>query len=59
MMSLNNSFGNFYRYLFYALPRKEFAFVHEGFETFVIEDWKGVVRGSYRTVSVGAREKSI
>lgn len=58
-MSLSDSFGNFYRHLFYALPRTEFRFLHEGFETFVVEDWEGVVRGGYRTVSVGTRERSI
>ena len=57
-LSLGDSFGNFYRHLFYALPRIEFGFLHEGFESFVIEDWKGVVRGHNRTLSAGTRERS-
>ena len=44
-LSLGESFGNFYRHLFYALPRSDFGFLHEGFETFVVEkDLEG--RGS-------------
>jgi hypothetical protein len=58
-LSLSNSFGNFYRHLFYALPPSEFGFLHEGFEAFVVEDWKGVVRGHCRAVSAGTREQSI
>ncbi len=37
-------FGNFYRHLFRVLPRSDFGFLHDVFETFVIEDWKGLVR---------------
>jgi hypothetical protein len=33
--------GIFYRYLFRVLPRSEFGFLHDAFERFVIEDWKG------------------
>jgi len=58
-LSLGDSFGNFYRHLFYALPRSEFGFLHEGFESFVIKEWKGVVRGHNRTLSAGTREQSI
>ena len=58
-LSLGESFGNFYRHLFYALPRSDFGFLHEGFETFVVEDWKGVVRRGSRTLSAGTREKSM
>jgi hypothetical protein len=58
-MSLCESFGNFHRHLFYALPRSVFGFIHDGFETFVVKHWKGVVRGHCRTLSDGTREKSM
>ena len=58
-LSLGECFGNFYRHLFYALPRSEFGFLHEGFESFVIKDWKGVVRGHNRTLSTATREQSL
>jgi TniQ len=46
--SLNFSkiFGNFYRHLFRVLPRSEFGFLHDVFESFVIEDWKGLIRAA-------------
>jgi len=37
-------FGNFYRHLFHVLPRREFGFLHEAFEQFVVEDWNAPVR---------------
>ncbi|HXI42188.1 MAG TPA: hypothetical protein VNH83_19550 [Bryobacteraceae bacterium] len=37
-------FGNFYRHLFHVLPRREFGFLHDAFEQFVVEDWKAPVR---------------
>jgi hypothetical protein len=51
--SLNFSkiFGNFYRHLFRVLPRSEFGFLHDVFESFVIEDWKGLIRGQHRYFS--------
>lgn len=55
--SLSDSFGNLYRFLFYTLPRSEFGFLHEGFETFVVKHWKGVVR-RHQTLSAAAREQS-
>jgi hypothetical protein len=58
-LSLSNSFGNFYRHLFYVLPRNEFGFLQEAFGAFAVEDWKGVVRGHCRAVSAGMREQSI
>jgi len=51
-------FGAFYFRLFRGLPRKEFGFVHDVFEEFVNEDWKGLVRGQHRFFSVSTREKS-
>jgi len=51
-------FGNFYRHLFRVLPRDEFGFFHEAFERFVIEDWKGPVRGQHRYFSVAVRRSS-
>jgi hypothetical protein len=51
-------FGNFYRHLFSVLPRSEFGFLHEVFESFVIEDWKGLVRGQHRYFSAATRRGS-
>ena len=51
-------FGTFYFRLFRGLPRKDFGFLHNGFEEFVREDWKGLVRGQHRYLSVSTREKS-
>ena len=44
-LSFRTIFPNFYRHLFYTFPRSEFGFLHDVFERFVIEDWKGLVRG--------------
>ena len=51
-------FGNFYRHLFCVLPRSEFGFLHDAFERFVIEDWKGLVRGQHRLFSMATRRNS-
>ncbi len=51
-------FGNFYRHLFRVLPRSEFGFLHEAFERFVIEDWKGLIRGQHRYFSAAVRRNS-
>ena len=48
-------FGNFYRHLFRVLPRREFGFVHDTFEKFVIQDWKGFIRGQHRYSSAAVR----
>jgi len=57
-LKFNNVFGNFYFQLFRAFPRDEFGFVHNLFEEFVREDWKGLVRGQHRFFSASTREKS-
>jgi hypothetical protein len=44
ILSFADVFGNFYRHLFHVLPRREFGFLHEAFEQFVIEDWNAPVR---------------
>jgi hypothetical protein len=44
-------FPNFYRHLFYTFPRSEFGFLRDVFETFVVEDWKGFIRGQHRYFS--------
>jgi hypothetical protein len=44
-------FPNFYRHLFYTLPRSDFRFVRDVFERFVIEDWNGFIRGQHRYFS--------
>lgn len=51
-------FGNFYRHLFHVLPRREFGFLHDAFEKFVIEEWKGVIRGQHRHFSTATRRHS-
>ena len=52
-------FGNFYRHLFGVLPRSEFGFLHDAFERFVVEDWKGLVRGQHRFFSAATRRNSL
>jgi hypothetical protein len=44
ILNFADVFGNFYRHLFRVLPRREFGFLHEAFEEFVVEDWNGPVR---------------
>ena len=51
-------FGNFYRHLFRVLPRSEIGFLRDVFERFVIEDWKGPVRGQHRNFSASTRRRS-
>ena len=51
-------FGNFYRHLFCVLPRSDFGFFHDAFERFVVEDWRGVVRGQHRHFSAATRRNS-
>ena len=57
-LNYNEIFGNFYRHLFRLLPRNEFGFLHEAFEKFVIEDWKGLIRGKHRYFSAAVRRNS-
>ena len=57
-LTFDKIFGIFYFRLFRGLPRKEFGFLHNVFEEFVREDWKGLVRGQHRYFSVSTREKS-
>jgi hypothetical protein len=47
-LSFSEIFGNFYRHLFHVLPRREFGFLHDAFEEFVIEEWKGLIRVQHR-----------
>lgn len=57
-LNFSEIFGNFYRHLFRVLPRSEFGFLHEAFERFVIEDWKGLIRGQHRYFSTAVRRNS-
>jgi hypothetical protein len=57
-LNFREIFGNFYRHLFRVLPRNEFGFLHEAFESFVIEDWRGFVRGQHRYFSTAVRRSS-
>jgi hypothetical protein len=56
-LNFKDIFGNFYRHLFRVLARGEFGFLHEVFERFVIEDWKGLIRGQHRYFSPVVRQK--
>jgi hypothetical protein len=58
LLNFNETFGNFYRHLFQVLPRSEFGFLHEVFETFVAEDWPGLIRGQHRYFSATVRRRS-
>jgi TniQ protein len=51
-------FGNFYRHVFRVLPRSDFGFLHDLFERFAIEDWKGLIRGQHRYFSAVVRQNS-
>jgi hypothetical protein len=51
-------FGNFYRHVFRVLPRSDFGFLHDVFEKFVIEEWKGLIRGQHRYFSAAVRQNS-
>ena len=57
-LNFSKIFGNFYRHLFRVLPRSEFGFLHDVFETFVIEDWPGLIRGQHRYFSAAVRRDS-
>ncbi len=57
-LNFHTIFGNFYRHLFRVLPRREFGFLHDAFERFVIEDWKGLIRGQGRYFSTAVRRNS-
>ena len=57
-LNFSKIFGNFYRHLFRVLPRREFGFLHDAFEQFVIDDWKGFIRGQHRYFSAGVRLNS-
>jgi hypothetical protein len=57
-LNFSKIFGNFYRHLFRVLPRREFGFLHDAFEQFVIDDWKGFIRGQHRYFSAAVRWNS-
>jgi hypothetical protein len=57
-LKFSHIFGNFYRHLFHVLPRSQFGFLHDVFERFVIDDWKGLVRGQHRHFSADTRQNS-
>lgn len=57
-LNFSEIFGNFYRHLFRVLPRSEFGFLHNAFERFVIEDWKGLIRGQHRYFSTAVRRST-
>ena len=57
-LNFSKVFGNFYRHLFRVLPRSEFGFLHDAFERFAVEDWRGPIRGQHRYFSAAARRNS-
>ncbi len=57
-LNFSGIFGNFYRHLFRVVPRREFGFLHDAFEEFAIEDWKGFIRGQNRYFSAAVRLNS-
>jgi hypothetical protein len=57
-LNFSDVFGNFYRHLFHVLPRREFGFLHNAFERFVIEDWNGLIRGQHRYFSTAVRQNA-
>jgi len=57
-LKFSKIFGNFYRHLFRVLPRNEFGFLHDAFEEFVTEDWKGLIRGQHRYFTAATRRNS-
>ena len=58
ILNFKDIFGNFYRHLFRVLPRREFGFLHDVFEKFVIEEWKGLIRSQHRYFSTATRRNS-
>ncbi|PYS45563.1 MAG: hypothetical protein DMG13_31765 [Acidobacteria bacterium] len=57
-LNFRTIFPNFYRHLFYTLPRSEFGFLRDVFEKFVVEDWKGFIRGQHRYFSAETHRNS-
>jgi len=57
-LNFHKVFGNFYRHLFNVLPRDEFGSLHDAFESFVAEDWNGLVRGQHRWFSDALRKST-
>jgi hypothetical protein len=57
-LNFSEIYGNFYRHLFRVLPRSEFGFLHEAFERFVMEEWRGFVRVQHRYFSEAVRRSS-
>ena len=57
-LNFSEIFGNFYRHSFRVLPRSELGFLHEAFERFVLEDWRGLIRGQHRYFSTAVRRSS-
>ena len=57
-LNFSQIFGNFYRHVFHVLPRREFGFLHAAFERFVIEEWKGLIRGHHCYFWAATRQNS-
>ena len=57
-LNFSKIFGNFYRHVFHVLPRRQFGFLHAAFERFVIEEWKGLIRGHHCYFWAATRQNS-
>jgi hypothetical protein len=57
-LNFARTFGNFYRHLLRVVQRQESGFLHEAFESFVIENWKGLIRSQHRWLSATVRRNS-
>jgi hypothetical protein len=57
-LNFSEVFGNYYRHLFRVLPRNECGFLHDAFERFVMEDWKGLVRRQHRYFTAAVKSNS-
>ena len=57
-LNFSESSGIFTATCFVFFPRSEFGFLHDVFERFVIEDWKGLIRGQHRYFSAAVRRNS-
>jgi hypothetical protein len=57
-LNFSRVFGNFYRHLFRVLSSRDFGFLREEFERFVVADWKGLIRGAHRYFSDTVRAQS-
>jgi hypothetical protein len=56
-ITFRSVYGDFYQYLLDAAHHREFKFLVDAFDEFVVQCWPGVVRGQHRLVPQSTREK--